>query len=49
MRFPALGGFTLAPGNQVFGSDGASAPATVGDDPNSSGRQSWHIVPEKYQ
>lgn len=49
MRFPALGGFTLAPGNQVFGSDGASDPATVGDDPNSSGRQSWHIVPEKYQ
>ncbi|MBU0811645.1 MAG: pilus assembly protein PilY [Gammaproteobacteria bacterium] len=49
MRFPALGGFTLAPGNQVFGSDGAADPATVGDDPNSSGRQSWHIVPEKYQ
>ena len=49
MRFPALGGFTLAPGNQVFGSDGATDPATVGDDPNSSGRQSWHIVPEKYQ
>lgn len=49
MRFPALGGFTLAPGNQVFGSDGAADPATVGDDPNSSGRQSWHIVPEIYQ
>ncbi|MGA4530959.1 pilus assembly protein [Ectopseudomonas chengduensis] len=49
MRFPALGGFTLAPGNKVFGSDGAADPATVGDDPNSSGRQSWHIVPEEFQ
>lgn len=49
MRFPALGGFTLAPGNLVFGSDGAADPATVGDDPNSSGRQSWHIVPEEFQ
>lgn len=49
MRFPALGGFTLAPGNKVFGSSGAADPATVGDGPNSSGRQSWHIVPEEYQ
>lgn len=49
MRFPALGGFTLAPGNKVFGSNGAADPATVGDDPNSSGRQSWHIVPEEFQ
>ncbi|WP_457980097.1 pilus assembly protein PilY [Ectopseudomonas composti] len=49
MRFPALGGFTLAPGNNIFGSDGAADPATVGDDPNSRGRQSWHIVPEEYQ
>lgn len=49
MRFPALGGFTLAPGNKVFGSDGAANPFTVGDDPNSSGRQSWHIVPEDFQ
>ncbi len=49
MRFPALGGFTLAPGNLVFGSDGAHDPAVIGDDPNTSGRQSWHIIPEKYQ
>lgn len=49
MRFPALGGFTLAPGNNIFGSDGAADPATVGDDPNSRGRQSWHIIPEEYQ
>ena len=49
MHFPALGGFTLAPGNLVFGSDGAYDPTTVGDDPNSRGRQSWHIIPEKYQ
>lgn len=49
VRFPAVGGFTLAPGNKVFGSDGAADPATVGDDPNSSGRQSWHIVPEEFQ
>ncbi len=49
MRFPALGGFTLAPGNTVFGSDGASGSEQIGDDPNSRGRQSWHIVPEEYQ
>lgn len=49
VRFPSLGGFTLAPGNKIFGSDGASNPFTVGDDPNSSGRQSWHIVPEDFQ
>ncbi|WP_313240443.1 pilus assembly protein [Stutzerimonas kunmingensis] len=49
MRFPALGGFTLAPGNLVFGSDGAYDPTAIGDDPNTSGRQSWHIIPEKYQ
>lgn len=48
-RFPAIGGFTLAPGNQVYGSDGATDPATVGDDPNNSGRQSWHIIPEDFQ
>lgn len=49
VRFPAVGGFTLAPGNKVYGSAGASDPGTVGDDPNSSGRQSWHIVPEELQ
>ncbi|WP_256662095.1 pilus assembly protein [Pseudomonas sp. F(2018)] len=49
VRFPATGGFTLAPNNQVYGSDGAADPATIGDDPNSNGRQSWHIVPEEYQ
>lgn len=49
VRFPALGGFNLAPGNKVYGSDGANDPATVGDDPNSSGRQSWHIIPEEFQ
>ncbi|WP_068829177.1 pilus assembly protein [Pseudomonas sp. BMS12] len=48
-RFPAIGGFTLAPGNKVYGSDGAGDPATVGDDPNNSGRQSWHIIPEEFQ
>ncbi|MNF82010.1 hypothetical protein D3C84_643030 [compost metagenome] len=49
VRFPAIGGFTLAPGNKVYGSDGANDPGTVGDDPNTTGRQSWHIVPEEYQ
>ncbi|WP_273536032.1 PilC/PilY family type IV pilus protein [Pseudomonas sp.] len=49
VRFPALGGFNLAPGNKVFGSDGANNPATVGDDPNSNGRQSWHIIPEEFK
>ena len=49
VRFPALGGFNLAPGNKVFGSDGANDPATVGDDPNSNGRQSWHIIPEEFK
>lgn len=49
VRFPALGGFTLAPGNQVFGSEGASDPTLVGDDPNTTGRQSWHIIPEEFQ
>ncbi|MDD0844520.1 pilus assembly protein [Pseudomonas sp. Gutcm_11s] len=48
-RFPAIGGFTLAPGNQAYGSDGANDPAVVGDDPNSNGRQSWHIIPEEFQ
>ncbi|WP_258371124.1 pilus assembly protein [Aquipseudomonas alcaligenes] len=48
-RFPAIGGFTLAPGNKVFGSDGSGDPAVVGDDPNTSGRQSWHIIPEEFQ
>lgn len=49
MRFPAVGGFTLAPGNTLFGSTGAADPTLVGDDPNSRGRQSWHIIPEEYQ
>ncbi|TRO19769.1 pilus assembly protein PilY [Ectopseudomonas mendocina] len=49
VRFPALGGFTLAPGGKALGSDGAENPLGVGPDPNSSGRQSWHIVPEEFQ
>ncbi|MDO9625826.1 MAG: PilC/PilY family type IV pilus protein [Pseudomonas sp.] len=49
VRFPAIGGFTLAPGNKIYGSDGANDPGTVGDDPNTTGRQSWHIVPEEFQ
>ncbi|WP_154067092.1 pilus assembly protein [Pseudomonas sp. CC6-YY-74] len=49
VRFPAIGGFTLAPGNKIYGSDGANDPGTVGDDPNTAGRQSWHIVPEEFQ
>lgn len=48
-RFPAIGGFTLAPGNKVYGSDGAGNPATVGDSPNNTGRQSWHFIPEEFQ
>lgn len=46
VRFPALGGFTLAPGGNAFGNEN---PLGVGSDPNSSGRQSWHIVPEEFQ
>ena len=49
MRFPAIGGFTLAPGNQAFGSGGADDPVTVGDGPNNTGRQSWHVIPEEFQ
>lgn len=48
-RFPAIGGFTLAPGNKVYGSDGAGDPGTIGDDPNNTGRQSWHVIPEEFQ
>lgn len=51
MRLPAGGGggFTLAPGNQAFGSGGAGDAVTVGDGPNNTGRQSWHVIPEEFQ